>query len=117
MARFTGIPEVPTGGIPELQASLFGALKENVELLTATRGESDLASRALLVGDVSARRVGAQGMVAVQNISPEGFTHTGDDVASLIAFRGLKDDVQQLANDLATTRRALDLLIEGFGGR
>ena len=114
MSRFTGIPVVPTSGLPELQANLFGALKENVELLTATRGESDLISRALIRGDVTARRLGLQAMVSVQNISPDGFTISSNDVASLAAFRALQQDVQTLADDLYYTRQALDLLIENF---
>jgi hypothetical protein len=117
MPRFTGVPTVPTSGLPELQANLFGALKENVELLIGSRGETDFASRALLIGDVSAKQVGTQVLGSVQNISPEGFTISSQDVASLAAFRGLKTDVQELANDLFRTRRALDLLIENFGGR
>jgi len=120
MSRFTGIPVVPTSGLPELQANLFGALKENVELLTATRGESDLISKALIRGDVTAKRVGSQVMGSVQQISPEGYTGTHVDanqIASLAAFRGLKNDVQALANDLYDTRQALDLLIANFGGR
>jgi len=120
MSRFTGIPVVPTSGLPELQANLFGALKENVELLTATRGETDLASRALLRGDITSKRVGAQVMGSVQNISPDGYTGSHVDanqIASLAAFRALQQDVQELANDLFRTRQALDLLIENFGGR
>jgi hypothetical protein len=120
MPRFTGVPTIPTTGIPELQANLFGALKENVELLTATRGESGLISRALIRGDVTVKRVGVQVMSSVQNISPDGFTGSHVDanqIASLAAFRGLRDDVQALANDLFFTRQALDLLIADFGGR
>jgi len=120
MSRFTGIPTVPTSGLPELQANLFGALKENVELLTATRGETDLASRALLRGDITAKRGGSQVMGSVQNISPDGYTGPHVDanqIASLAAFRALQQDVQTLANDLYYTRQALDLLIENFGGR
>ena len=120
MSRFTGIPVVPTSGLPELQANLFGALKENVELLTATRGETDLISRSLVRGDITAKRVGSQVMGSVQNISPEGYVgpHVdANEIASLAAFRGLRNDVQRLADDLYYTRRALDLLIENFGGR
>jgi len=119
MSRFTGIPVVPTSGLPELQANLFGALKENVELLTATRGETDLISRSLVRGDITAKRVGSQVMGSIQNISPEGYTGTHVDanqIASLAAINGLKNDVQTLANDLAETRIALNLLIRNMTG-
>ena len=108
MARFTGVPVVPTSGLPELQANLFSALKENVELLTGARGESDAASKALVRSDIEVKRVGAQVMGSVQHISPDGYTG---------AFRALQQDVQALANDLYYTRQALDLLIANFGGR
>jgi len=120
MARFVATPQVPTTGVPEIQANLFSALKENIELLTATRGESDLISRALIRGDVTVKRVGVQVMGSVQNISPDGFTGPHVDanqIASLAAFRALQQDVQALADDLFLTRQALDLLIENFGGR
>lgn len=117
MARFVATPEIPTGGIPEIQANILGALKENIELLTATRGEADLISRALVRGDVTVKQVGTQDMISVQNVSPEGFTISSSDVASLVAFRGLKADVQQLANDVFFTREALDRLVRDFGGR
>ena len=120
MARFVATPQVPTTGVPEIQANLFSALKENVELLTATRGESDLISKALIRGDVTVKQVGTQDMVSVQNISPDGFTGPHVDanqIASLAPFRALQQDVQALADDLFLTRQALDLLIENFGGR
>jgi hypothetical protein len=120
MSRFTGIPGVPTSGLPELQASLFGALKENVELLTSARGESDLISRALIRGDITVKRVGSQVMGSVQQISPDGYTGSHVDanqIASRAAFRALQQDVQALANDLYYTRQALDKLIENLGGR
>jgi len=120
MSRFTGIPVVPTSGLSGLQANLFGALKENVELLTGTRGEDGLTSRALIRGDVTVSKLGPQDMGSVQNISPDGYVGphvNANEIASLAAFRGLRNDVQQLANDLYYTRRALDLLIENFGGR
>ena len=120
MARFVATPQVPTTGVPEIQANLFSALKENTELLTGTRGESDLISRALIRGDVTVKRVGLQVMGSVQNISPDGFTGSHVDanqIASLAAFRGLRNDVQALADDLFFTRQALDLLIANFGGR
>ena len=45
MARFTAIPAVPQGGITDWQSVLISSVKENVELLTGLRGESDLISQ------------------------------------------------------------------------
>jgi|TARA_Y100000310_G_scaffold1428_1_gene1906 hypothetical protein len=116
MPRFVATPEIPTSGLAEIEASIFTALKENVELLTGTRGEVDYASASLVRGHITVKSVGNQNMVSPQNISPEGYTISGSDVASLLAFRALKNDVQELANDLYRTREALDLLIKNFGG-
>ena len=118
--RFVATPELPGEGLLLSQAILFGAIKENVELLTGTRGESDLASRALVRGDITVALVGQQDMTQVTPRSPQGYLHSAisgtDEVASLTALRALTDDVQVLANDLYRTRLALDTLIRNLGG-
>lgn len=51
MASFVPIPPVPYSGASDWQVRTIGALKQNVELLCAIRGERDLASAAVLKGD------------------------------------------------------------------
>jgi predicted ATP-dependent serine protease len=117
--RFVATPEIPTTGIPELMANILSALKENVELLTATRGEPNSESRVVARGDITASQLDTQSLVSVQNVSPPGFTGPHVDanqIASLAAINGLKNDVQTLANDLAETRIALNLLIRNMTG-
>jgi hypothetical protein len=117
--RFVATPEVPLTGIPEIQANILTSLKENIELLTATRGEAGSESRAVARGDINVAQLGTQSLVSVQNVSPEGFSGThvdANEIASLVAFRALKTDVQILANDLANTRAALNLLIRNMTG-
>jgi len=114
--RFSATPDVPVEGLEENLAVLLSAIKENLELLTSTRGESDLASRAVVRGDLTVEQVGVQSMGSVQNVDPEGYTISGSDVAALAAFRALKEDVQELANDVYSTRQALDLLIRNMRG-
>jgi len=119
VVRFVATPEVPLTGIPEIQANILTSLKENIELLTATRGELGSESRVVARGDINVAQLDTQSLVSVQNISPEGYTGTHVDsreIASLAAFRGLKTDVQTLANDLADTRAALNLLIRNMTG-
>ena len=53
MARFTAIPAVPQGGITDWQSVLISSVKENVELLTGLRGESDLISKAITQGQIT----------------------------------------------------------------
>ncbi len=113
--RHVATPEVPNT-LLDWQAVLFSAIKENVELLTGTRGESDLASMAIVRGDITVQQVGNQVMGSVTTSGDDGYTISAQDVAALSAFRNLRTDVQRLANDLATTRRALDLLIRNVTG-
>ena len=108
--RFSAIPEIPTG-LQDWQGVLLNALKENVELLTATRGEADTLSQAVVHGDISVNQVGQQEMGTIDasdSTVPTGFI----GCAPLSAFLDLRRDVQQLANDLHGTRVALDLLIQ-----
>lgn len=114
--RFTALPEVPDGSLLDWQSVLFSAIKENLELLAGTRGESDLASRAIVRGDLSVQQVGRQEMVAV-SARGTGFTISGSDVAGLDDYGRLVNDVQKLADDLFFTRRALDLLIKELRGQ
>ena len=115
MGRFVATPEV-IDGIPAWQSSLFSSMKENIELLTGTRNEADLVSRALIRGDVTVAQVGEQVLGAVTLINPDGYNISAVDVASLAAFRALRSDVQELANDLVRTRIALDALIRNLTG-
>lgn len=114
--RFVGTPEIPDAALLDWQAVLFSAIKENVDLLTGTRGEADLASRAVVRGDLTVAPVGQQDMITV-SAKGQGFTISGSDVASLADFARLIADVQNLANDLYATRQALDLLIQNLKGR
>ena len=109
MTRFVGIPSVPLDAEPNLVRVLL-ALKENVELLTDQRGEPDKASVALTSGSFSLPTADNkfQGLTArgnsvlVTNNIPVPLT--SDYVKAL-------QDIQQLANDLATVRNVLNLLI------
>ena len=113
--RFVALPEVPEG-LLDWQSILLSAMKENQELLTGTRGESDGASRAVVRSDVTVQQLGLQGLHSVTLDGDDGYTISGQDVASLNAIRNLRDDVQILANDLFSTRQALDLLIKTMKG-
>jgi hydroxymethylpyrimidine/phosphomethylpyrimidine kinase len=112
--RHVALPEIPTENLSN-EAILLSSMKENVELLTGTRGESDLASMAIVRGDMTVSQVGNQLMGTV-SADGSGFTISAVEVASLASHRALRDDVQRLANDLARTRAALDLLIQNMRG-
>ena len=113
--RFVGTPEIPDGALLDWQAVLFSAIKENVELLTGTRGEADLASRAIVRGDLTVQQLGQQVMTTV-SARGEGFNISSQNVAGLDDFGLLINDVQELANDVYRTREAFDLLIRQMKG-
>ena len=127
--RYTAVPAVPQTGVAEWQSQVLNALKENVELLTGTRGEPDLASaainRALLsVSPPEAQemtRVSAQG--AGVNVST-GFTIENNtvEVTGVAAvplqsdYNDLLTDVQLLANDVARLRATVAVLVAQLRG-
>jgi hypothetical protein len=112
--RHVATPEVPIVDVA-WEGVLLLALKENVDLLTGTRGEADLASMAIVRGDLTVEQVGQQDMIAINtshNLTPISFAES----APLDSFLDLRNDVQVLANDLFRTRQALDLLIRNIKG-
>lgn len=111
MARFTGVPSLPQANIDAWQLSVLGALKENVELLTGTRGEADGASRALLKGQVTVSRPPAAQFVAL-SARGVGLTISGAQVPSLADYTSLLRDVQLIANDVARLRATVDTLVQ-----
>lgn len=115
--RFIAVPNIPpdTSELKDWQAGLFSAVKENVELLSGTRGEADLLSRAIIRGDITVVQLGGQLMGRV-SASGAGYTISSVDVASLESHLALREDVQVLANDLYATRLAFDLLIRNLKG-
>jgi len=115
MARFTAIPAVPQGGITDWQSVLISSVKENVELLTGLRGETDLASKAVTLGQITVNPMTAQNMQQV-SAKGAGFTISGQEVAGLDDYGKLITDVQTLANDLAYTRSVLNALIRQIKG-
>jgi hypothetical protein len=111
MARFTGIPSLPQSNIDAWQMSILGSLKENVELLTGTRGEADAASRALLRGQITVSQPPAPQFTAL-TARGAGVTISGAQVPSLADYVSLLRDVQLIANDIARLRATVDTLVQ-----
>jgi hypothetical protein len=111
MARFSAIPALPQSNITPTEVQILGALKENVELLIGSRGESDRASRALVRGQVVVGTAPDQTMTRV-SATGAGFVISGTQVAGLEDFGRLISDVQKLANDVANIRATLNALIQ-----
>ena len=112
--RHVATPEIPMENLTA-EAILLSALKENMELLTGTRGEADLNSMAIVRADLTVGQVGTQVMGTINtrnNLTPTVL----NEAAPLDSFLDLRNDMQTLANDLFITRAALDLLIKNLRG-
>lgn len=108
--RYTAVPAVPLVGVEEWQSQLLNALKENVELLTGTRGESDLASMAINRARVSTNVPPEQTMTRV-GASGSGVVISGTSVPLFEDYNQALVDLQSLANDVANLRATVELLI------
>lgn len=111
--RFTAIPAVPVIADNPQQIAFLNAIRENVELLIGARGVND--NRALLRGQVTIQELPAQNMVRV-SATGAGFTIQEVGVPSITDYVALLGDVQTLANDVATLRRAVEVLINQLRG-
>lgn len=115
MSRFSPIPNVPQSGVDFWQVQTLSAIKENVELLAGTGGELDGVSRAVTRGDV---RVGSAPTQTMRQVTATGagFTISGVQVPSLDDYVNLVTNVQQLANDVASLRNTVNVLINQLRG-
>ncbi len=115
MARFTGIPNILGSGADPWQIRILSAIKQNVELMAGLRSEGDSASRAVLRGDISVARLPAQslGQVTAKGVSVT--VTTGVYAAEAADYYKLINDVQTMANDMYTTRQALNALLKEMG--
>lgn len=92
------------------QYSMLQAMKENVDLLTGARGESDAASQAILKSSVTVQPVN----VATLSISAQGFsvpTGTGASVPTIDDYNQLLTDARRLADAVSSLQETLNLLI------
>lgn len=112
--RFSAIPNIPQSGLSDWQFLVLNAMKENVELLSGTRGAGG-ALRAVTSGQVRVPPVGPQTMQRV-SATGSGFVVSGVSVAGLEEFTQLAGDVQRLAEDVANIRATLNTLINQLKG-
>jgi len=115
MSRFTAVPSVPTGNVTEWQGQILRALKENVELLAGIRGEADGASKAVTKSQVRVNQASNPTFSRV-SATGKGYTISGQNVPDLDDYGKLINDVQLLANDVATLRNTVNALIAQLKG-
>jgi hypothetical protein len=117
---FAGIPSIPTSGLADWQSLVFSAIKENVELLTGTRGGAGGNHAAIIRGNITVLNLNTQNMrqVTAQGKGWTGLSGlpTGEGAADMVDFQKLVADVQSLANDLVETRDVLNVLLTQLKG-
>ena len=115
MARFTPIPAIPTSSMSDWQFNTLSAMKENIELLTGSRGEKDGTSRALTTGVVKVKEAPAQ---TLPRITAQGnaVNISGVTVPDMSDYAELLKNVQMLANDVTAIRDTLNTLISQLRG-
>lgn len=134
MARFSGIPSLPQSGVEEWNLRTLSALKQNVELLTGARGETDLASKAIIRSQVTVNPPPVPALTSVSQlaINPNisgltavNVTPVASGTPVIVADAGWTtflgslqsggyasaQDVQRLASDVAQLRAILNVLI------
>lgn len=115
MTQFAAIPSVPNQNISEWQAAILSALKENVELLIGYRGSAAAGNTAIIKGSIRVNQLTSPTFSRV-TATGQGYTISGQNVASLDDFGKLINDVQLLANDVATLRLAFNTLVSQLKG-
>ena len=109
MTRFVGIPTVPFD-TDNTTVRVLMSLKENVELLTDQRGESDSASAAITSGQITVSQI--TGDFKALSARATG-VRVGDVTVPLLDdyVKALRD-LQQLALDVVAMRETLNQLIK-----
>jgi len=115
MSRFVAMPALPDSGLRPWEVGVFDALIQNAQLLTGTRGETDLSSMAITRGDIQVNALGEPYLTAV-NARGNGFNISGNDVASLAEFAILINDTAALHADVAVLRSTVNLLLQALKG-
>ena len=115
MARFVGIPALPEQGLDESQYQLLDSMKQNLELVTGTRGETDRASAAVTKGSLTVSEPATQQMTRV-SATGAGVTVSNVSVPTLSDYGALLQDVQTLAADVANLRATVTLLVRQLRG-
>lgn len=115
MARFSAIPNPPQSEMSSWQYQMLGAIKENVELLTGSRGEKDGASRAITKASITVKEAPVQTMRQI-TAQGAGVNLEGAVVPAMEDYAELLKNVQSLANDVASLRAVLNTLIGQLRG-
>jgi hypothetical protein len=116
MSKFTGLPALPVGsaGVNPALMTLLAGVIENLNLLTGARDNGSLAA-------VTRNQFASLPNVSTQNMkvvsaTGQGVNFNGYNFPLLEDYNKLGQDVQQLANDVATLKQELQNVISSLKG-
>ena len=113
---FAAIPNIPTGNISEWQYQVLSTLKENVELLIGARGSLGAGDQAVTRGMVRVSQLTNASFSRV-TATGQGYTISGQNVASFDDYVRLISDVQLLAADVVALRNTVNALLAQLKGQ
>lgn len=122
MSRFTPIPAPPVFGTQEWEVRTLNAMKQNIDLLTGLRNETDLSSKALLTSTFNLPFSGDRLLDKVQNISYNigsqgnyiSDNTGGSNISNLVnSIDGgvLADDLDIIRQDIAMLRNTVNSIL------
>ena len=107
MPTFASIRDIPQTGLSEWESAVLNAMKENIEILMGQRASG---VRAITSDTVTVQQQDVQQMKQV-TATGAGYTISGVTVAALDDHVKLINNVQQLANDVASLQQVVNVLI------
>ena len=113
--KFTGIRDVPLEGINFAVYESMISMKQNLELLTGQRGESDNASRAITPAYITVAEVGIQRSTSL-TAEGAGVILQNTRLPSYDDYVKLITDVRNMAADVAEIRATLNGLLAQLKG-
>lgn len=112
-AQFTAIPSLPQVGLQPWQYYFYSALKSNMEMLTGGANGTDSSRTAVTAGQITVAAPPAQNMTKVTaDGSAIGLKDEQVSVPTSDDYVKLVSNVQTLANDVASLRSTVELLIK-----
>ena len=109
MPPFSPIQPLGSAPLPAGQREVIGPLIENIELLTGQRG--NVSERAILIGQITINLLKPP-VIRQASAVGAGYRIAGEDVVALSDYRQLLGDITVLADEIAYTRYALNVLIK-----
>jgi len=115
--QYPAIPSPPQAGLQPWQYAFYNSIKESIEMLTGSRTGTDNSNQSIKIGQVTVATPASQNMTrvtadgsAISLKDEKTSVPTAEDYAKLVG------NVQTLANDVASLRSTVEVLIKQLKG-